>query len=226
MQILNLKRVLLRISVRFLINLAVSLIIIFGGLAFSCAQDSIFGTKTFDNQNTEIIANNASFDKKCSEFLASGNVKIVSKLKSGERIEAFGNSAKYNAKTGKGKIWGKDTKIKYFGKTSPKPVIIRAKEIQFDGCNESVEAYEDVFVIISSGTIISDNVIFDKKTSGAVFEKDKKRPVADIVYNNRKQTYEADKMIFYDSPDVKKIFMEGSVKGKIEMEDITNGIKN
>jgi lipopolysaccharide assembly outer membrane protein LptD (OstA) len=209
-----------------LINLAVSLIIIFCNLAFSCDQDSIFGPKTFDNQNTEIIADNISFDKKHSEFLASVNVKIISKLKSGERIEAFGNSAKYNTKTGKGEIGGKDTMIKYFTKTSPKPVIIRAKEIQFDKGNESIGAYEDVFVITSSGTIISDNVVFDKKTSMAVFEKDKKRPVADIMYDNRKQIYEADKMILYDSSDVKKIFMEGSVKGKIGMEDIADDIKN
>jgi lipopolysaccharide export system protein LptA len=211
-----------------LINLEASLIIIFFVLTFSCAhaQDSIFGYKTFDNQNTEIIADNTSFDNKHSEFIALGNIKVISKLKNGDRIEGFGNAAKYNTKTGKGKIWGKDTMIKYFVKTYPEPVIMHAKEIQFDKGNESIEAYGDVFVITSSGTIISDNIIFDKKTSGAIFEKDKKRPVADIMHDNRKQIYEADKMIFYDSPDVKKIFMEGSVKGKIEMEYIANDIEN
>jgi lipopolysaccharide export system protein LptA len=209
-----------------LIDLAGALVVILGGLAFSRAQDSIFGTKAFDNQNTEIRADNTSFDKKRSEFMAFGNVRIVSKFKNGERVEAFGNFAKYNTQTEKGKIWGKGTMIKYFVKTSTRPVIVCAGEIQFDKTNGNIRAYKDVFVKTSSGIITSDNVVFDKKTSEAVFEKGKKRPVADVMYDSRKQTYEADKMIFYDGPGVKKMFMEGSVKGKIEMEDVENDIEN
>jgi lipopolysaccharide export system protein LptA len=209
-----------------LIDFVVSLAVIFFSLAFSCAQDSIFGSKTFDNKNTEITADKTSFDKKHSEFSASGNVKVVSKLKNDERIEALGNFGQYNTVTGKGKIWGKDTLVKYFVKGSSTPVMMRAKEIQFDKGEESVKAYGDVLVITSSGTISSDNALFDKKTSGAIFEKDQKRPVADFMCEGRKQVYEADKMILYDSKDVKKIFMEGDVKGKIEMEDLPNDTKN
>jgi len=228
MQILNLKQLLLRISERFLINFVVSVSVVFFSTAVSCAQDSIFESKTFDNKNTEIIADKTSFDKKHSEFLASGNVKIVSKFTNGERVEASGSFAKYNTNTGKGKLWsrGKKTSVKYFVKGSSTPVIIWAEEMQFDKNGENIEAYGDVFVVTSSGTIRSDNATFDQKTCGAIFKKDKKRPVAEVGYEGRKQLYEANKIIFYDNNDVKKIFMEGEVKGKIEMEDTINDTKN
>jgi lipopolysaccharide export system protein LptA len=211
-----------------LIDFVVSLSVVFFSTMVSCAQDSIFESKTFDNKNTEIIADRTSFDKKHSEFLASGNVKIVSKFTNGERVEASGSFAKYNTNTGKGKLWGKGkkTSVKYFVKGSSMPVIIWAEEMQFDKNGENIKTYGDVFVVTSSGTIRSDNATFDQKTSGAVFKKDKKRPVAEVRYEGRKQFYEANKMIFYDNNDVKKIFMEGDVKGKIEMEDTINDTKN
>jgi lipopolysaccharide assembly outer membrane protein LptD (OstA) len=209
-----------------LINFVVSLSVVFLSIAVSCAQDSIFKSKTFDNKNTEIIADKTSFDKKHSEFLASGNVKVVSKFKNGDRIEASGRFAKYNTNSGKGKLWGKNTLVKYFVKGSSTPFIMLAKEIKFDKNGENIKAYGDVFIVTSSGTIRSDNVLFDQKISGAVFEKDKIRPVAEVVSEGRKQLYEANKMIFYDTDDGKKIFMEGNVKGKIEMENTINDTKN
>jgi lipopolysaccharide assembly outer membrane protein LptD (OstA) len=202
-----------------LINFIVSLSVVFLSLAVSCAQDSIFKPKTFGNKSTEIIADKTSFDKKRSEFMASGNVKVVSEFKNGDRIEASGRFAKYNINSRKGKLWGKNTLIKYFVKSSSKPFIIWAKEIKFDKNDKNIKAYGDVFIVTFSTTICSDNALFDQKISGVVLEKDKIRPVAEVVSEGRKQLYEADKMIFYDTSDVKKIFMEGNVKGKIEMEN-------
>jgi lipopolysaccharide export system protein LptA len=211
-----------------LINFVVSLSVF--SVAVSYAQTSIFKSKTFDNKNTEIIADKTSFDKKHSEFLASGNVKLVSKFTNGKRIEASGSFAKYNTNEGKVKMWsrGKKTSVKYFVNGSSEPVIIWAEEMQFDKNAENIKAYGNVFVVTSSGTICSDNAMLDQKTSGAVFKKDKKRPLAEVRYGGRKQLYEADKIIFYDNDnnDVKKILMEGHVKGKIEMEDTMNDTKN
>jgi lipopolysaccharide assembly outer membrane protein LptD (OstA) len=211
-----------------LIDFVVSLSLVFFSTVVSCDQDSIFKSKTFDNKNTEIIADKTSFDKKHSEFLASGNVKVMSKFTNGESVEVSGSFAKYNTNAGKGKLWGGDKKasVKYFVKGSSTPVIIWAEEMQFDKNVENIKAYGDVFVVTSSCTIRSDTATFDQKTSGAVFKKDKKRPVAEFRYESKKQFYEANKIIFYDNNDVKKIFLEGDVKGKIEMEDIIDGIKN
>jgi lipopolysaccharide assembly outer membrane protein LptD (OstA) len=213
-----------------LIDFVVSLSVAFFITAISCAQDSIFKSKTFDNKNTEIIADKTSFNKKHSEFLASGNVKIVSKFTSGERVEASGNFAKYNTNAGKVKLWCRDkkTSVKYFVKGSSTPIIIWAEEMQFDKNSENIKAYGDVFVVTSSGTVRSDNATFDQKTSVAVFKKDKKKPIAEVTYKSKKQLYEANKIIFYDTDtnDVKKIFMKGDVKGKIEMEDTINDTKN
>jgi lipopolysaccharide export system protein LptA len=201
-----------------LIDFVVSLFIIFFNTVVFCAQDSIFKSKTFDNKNTEIIADKAFFNKKHSEFLASGNVKIVSRFTNDDRVEALGGFVKYNINAGKGKLWGRDKKIsiKYFVNGPSMPVIIWAEEIEFDKNGENIKAYGDVFVVTSSGVIHSDSVLFDRKISGSIFEKDKTRPVAEIRYEGTKQLYEANKMIFYDNNYV-KIFMEGDVKGKIEM---------
>jgi lipopolysaccharide export system protein LptA len=231
MQILNLKKLLLRINRRFFVEFVVSLSVVFLISIISCAYGSIFETKTFDNENTKITARKTSFDKKKSEILYFGNVQIISKFKSGERVEAFGNFAKYNTITGRGKICGKGTFVKYFyfpeNSSVLVMVVIYAQEVQFDEVEEIIKAFGDVVVINSSGVIHSDNVIFSKKTSRAVFEKDKKRPNINIVYNNRKQFYESDKIIFYDKKkDARKVFMKGSVKGKIEMGDSFNGNKS
>jgi lipopolysaccharide export system protein LptA len=90
----------------------------------------MFETKTFDNKNTEITANETSFDKKKSEFSASGNVRIVSKFKNGDRFEALGRFARYNATTGKGKIWGKNTLVKYFVKAGDQQLQLNVLDVE------------------------------------------------------------------------------------------------
>jgi lipopolysaccharide export system protein LptA len=185
-----------------------------------CAQTvSLFGSETFDAKNIEIKADETSFDKKNSEILASGNVQIVSKFKTGETVKAAGSFAKYSTIGEIGKIWGEGTFIEYFVKNSSSPVSMRAKEIEFDKNGKNIKANGDVVAESSSGTIRADNASFDQKTLAVVFGKGKTRPVAEFMYNGKKQIYNADKIIFYDNEDAKKVFMEGDVKGKIEMED-------
>jgi lipopolysaccharide export system protein LptA len=227
MLILNFKRLLLKINVWLLIDFIVLVGAVFLSADISCAQYSIFGAETFDSKNIEIKADETSFDKKNSGILASGNVQIVLKLKNGETVVVEGSFAKYSTITENGKIWGKNTGIKYYAKGSSSPVIMRAKEIQFDKSGENIKAYHDVVVESSSGTIRADNALFYQKTSGATFEKDKTRPVASFMYDGKKQVYTADKMIFYYSKDARKVLMEGDVKGTIEMEmEGNNDTKN
>ena len=89
-----------------------------------------------------------------------------------------------------------------------------------------MNAYNDVVVTATGGTIYSDNVAFNGKTFNAVFQKYEKRPVVDISYNDNKGYYEADEIVFQGSDGDKKIIMNGSVTGKIKMEDKHNDTKN
>jgi lipopolysaccharide export system protein LptA len=220
MLIPNFRRSLLRNNEWLLINFVVLVGVITLSANIICAQTvSLFGSETFDGRNIEIKADETSFDKRNSEILASGNVQIVSKLKTGETVKASGSFAKYSTIREVGKIWGRGTVIEYFVKNSSSPVTMHAKEIQFDKSGENIKANGDVVVVSSSGTIRSDNALFDKKTSGAVFGKGEIRPVAEFTYKGKKQVYNADKIILYDNEGYKKILMEGDVKGKIEMKD-------
>jgi lipopolysaccharide export system protein LptA len=208
-----------------LIDFIVIAITIFLSADISCAQYSIFNAETFDSKNIEIKADETSFDKKNSEILAYGNVQIVLKLKTGETVIAKGSFAKYNTISEGGEIWGEGTSIKYYVKGSSIPITMHAKKIQFDKNEVSIKAHSDVVVETSSGSIRSDNALFDQKTFSAIFKKDKKRPVAEFWNEDQNQTYTADKITFFNNNDNKKIFMEGDVKGKIKMEG-TNDTKN
>jgi lipopolysaccharide assembly outer membrane protein LptD (OstA) len=158
------------------------------------------------------------YNKKDSFVCASGNVRLYSKTDGGEPFEARGDFADYSLHLQRGKLWGKKTKLKYFLKDSDK-MELSAKEVRIDKKLEILSAHRDVEIATSSGTIYSDNAVFDKKTFSLTAVKENKRPVADVVYDGKKALYAADEMIFYNSKDNKKIVMNGSVKGKINMED-------
>ncbi|MDR3256969.1 MAG: hypothetical protein LBT18_04940 [Endomicrobium sp.] len=175
-------------------------------------------SKAIDDVNV-ITADKMTYNKKSSNLSASSNVKLLSKTQDNEPLEAYGEFAQYCINDEKGKIWGYNTVVKYFMQTSTLPLILNAQEIYVDRKQTALSAYSNVEVITSSGTIYSDNAVFDKKTLSVVFRKDKKRPIADVLYESRKGLYEADEIVFYNSDDNKKIVMNGSVKGKIEMED-------
>ncbi|MDR0723748.1 MAG: hypothetical protein LBF23_00995 [Endomicrobium sp.] len=171
------------------------------------------------NENTIINADEMSYDKENSLISAKGNVKLLSKTKKLEPIEVYGKYSNYNPNTQKGKICG-DVLIKYFVNNSTSPLLLCAKEVYVDKNSQTLNACNDVVVVTSSGTIYADNGSFDKKTSGIIFKKDKKRPVAHVLSSGNKGKYEADEMFFYNSKnDEKKIVMKGSVLGKIKMED-------
>lgn len=175
-------------------------------------------SKAVSGRNT-IQSDRMTYLKKDFLVTAAGNVRLYSKTDDMEPVEAQGQYAEYYTNTDKGRLWGKNTNIKYFMKSSEAPLVLNAQEIYIDRNLETLSAYKDVEVITSSGTIFSDNAVFDKKNDSIVMEKDSKRPVADVMYDGRKGIYEADKMIFYNADDNKKIVMTGDVVGTIEMED-------
>jgi lipopolysaccharide export system protein LptA len=174
-------------------------------------------SKAVNGRNT-IKSDKMVYNKKSSFVSASGNVRLYSKTDDGEPLEAKGDFADYNLSLQRGKLWGKKTNLKYFPKGGDK-MEVNSKELLIDRNLETLSAYKDVEIVTSSGTIYSDNAVFDKKTSSLKAVKEKKRPLADVIYDGRKGRYVADEMIFYNSKDDKKIAMTGNVKGKIEMND-------
>ena len=175
-------------------------------------------SKAVNNKNT-IEADIMTYDKIRELVDASGNVKLFSKTDEGELVKAYGDFAAYNMKEEKGRLWGKKTFVEYFMKDSEKPLMLNAEEIDLDKNLKKLYAHKNVEIITTSGTIVSDNAVFDKKTYSVVMIKDEKRPVADVYYDGRRGLYEADMMTFYNADDKKKIIMTGQVTGKIEMED-------
>lgn len=179
------------------------------------------GNSKATNDKGAIVADEMSYDKQNSKFFATGNVRLVSKTQKGEPFEAYGNFAKYDMNTQKGKIWGDYAVIKYYVSNSTDPFVLHAKEIYVVGKTQIFNAYENVGVVTSAGTVYADNGFFDGATLEMTFKKDKKRPIANVIFGSGKGLYEADEMIFYNynSEDNKRIVMNGSVVGKIEMKD-------
>jgi lipopolysaccharide assembly outer membrane protein LptD (OstA) len=175
-----------------------------------------------------MTASKMIYDKKNSFLSAFDNVTLLSKMQNGERLEVCGNFAHYYINDKKGEFWGDNTVAKYFARDSSStlPIILRAQKIYIDRNLETLNAYDDVIIETSSGTVYSDNAIFNGKTLSAVFQKHIKRPIAHVSYGDRKEFYEADEMILNIAEDNKKIIMNGGVAGKIEMEDKTNDTQN
>ena len=174
-------------------------------------------SKAVNGRNT-IKSDKMTYNKKDSYVSASGNVRLYSRTDDDEPLEARGDFANYSLQLQQGKLWGKKINVKYFLKDSDKWEL-NAKEAVIDRNIETLSAYKDVEIITSSGTIYSDNAVFDKKTFSLTAVKENKRPVADVIYDGKKGLYEADEMIFYNSKNDKKIVMNGGVKGRIQTED-------
>jgi lipopolysaccharide assembly outer membrane protein LptD (OstA) len=171
-----------------------------------------------------MTASKMIYAKKNSFLSAFDNVTLLSKMQNGEWFEVCGKFAYYYINDKKGKFWGDNTVAKYFvqNSSSTLPIILYAQEIYIDRNLKTLNAYDDVIIETSLGTVYSDNAVFNGKTLNAVFQKYKKRPIAHVSYGDRKEFYEADEMIFNIAEGNKKIIMNGGVAGKIEMEDKTN----
>jgi lipopolysaccharide export system protein LptA len=181
------------------------------------------GNSKISSDLNTITASNVIYNKSKYVVSAYGDVRFLSNLKDNKKtIEGYGNFARYDMNGKKGKIWGDAIlKLKHFANNSNLTTItICAREVYIDDNLKTLKACNDVEVVTSYGKVYSDNAVFSQKEDlYTVFEKDKKRPVANIFHDGGKGVYKADKMVFCDSKEKKRIIMSGLVEVKIEMED-------
>lgn len=180
------------------------------------------GNSKISSDLNTITASNVIYNKSKSVVSAYGDVRFLSNLKGNKKtIEGYGNFARYDMNEKKGKIWG-DTilKLKHFTNNSNlPPTTICAHEVYIDDNLKTLKACNDVEVVNSYGKVYSDNAVFSQKENlHTVFEKNKKRPVANIFHDGGKGVYEADKIVFCYS-NKKRVIMSGLVEVKIEIED-------
>jgi lipopolysaccharide export system protein LptA len=185
-------------------------------------------SKIISDWNT-ITAENIIYDRGKSVISSQGDVRFLlnSKNNESEAIEGYGNFIRYNVNEKNGKIWG-DTilKLKCFINDSSYPIILCAQEIYVDDNLKILKAHSNVEVMTSYGKICSDNAVFSRKESYAVFEKDKQRPVANVFHGGIRGICEADRMGFYNLYDEKRIIMNGSVEVKIEIKEKKSDTQN
>ncbi|MDR1926917.1 MAG: hypothetical protein LBQ13_04575 [Endomicrobium sp.] len=156
------------------------------------------GNSKATNNTDTITACKMSYDTAKSVLFASGSVKLFSKTEKGKFFKTYGNFVEYNMDSQKGKIFGDYAIIEHYAHNVTSPLILSAKEIYIDIKEQTLSAYK----------------------------KGEKRPVVKVDNAGRKELYEADEIILYNSYD-KKIVMNGSVVVKIETrEDEYNDAKN
>ncbi|MDR2709189.1 MAG: hypothetical protein LBC07_04360 [Elusimicrobiota bacterium] len=95
--------------------------------------------------------------------------------------------------------------------------MVQAQEMIYDKKKGQVSAFGNVVVITTSGTIKSDNAVFDSTLNTVVMKTDKKRPSAYLIYDRQKGNYTADTMTFFNY-QYKIILMQGNVRAKIFVE--------
>ncbi|MDR3244336.1 MAG: hypothetical protein LBT79_06255 [Elusimicrobiota bacterium] len=160
-----------------------------------------------------------TYNKKSSLISVSGAVEMYMKNDEGEPLEAFGDYGRYEMDKKLGALYGNLIRVKYYMKDSSEPMFMNSKEIYFDENKNTLKALSDVEIITTSGTIYSDNAVFYRDNNSVIVRKDIKRPVADIIYDDKKGKFTSDIMLLEKKEDIGSIKMRGKVVGKIEMEE-------
>ncbi|MDR3049039.1 MAG: hypothetical protein LBV16_04280 [Elusimicrobiota bacterium] len=217
------------ISVLFLISFAASIfaaeskkVIITGDILNIQKKGEVIisegNSKAVSEDNT-MLSKTMTYNKTSSLISAKGLVKIYMKNEEGEPLEAFGDYATYKTDTQLGALFGDLINIKYYMKDSQEPMLMNSKEVYFDGDKKNVKALVDVEIITTSGTIYSDNAYFYREGNSVIVKKDKKRPIADVIFEDKKGKFAADAMKIEKKDNIGSIKMRGRVIGKIKIDE-------
>ena len=164
-----------------------------------------------------IKADKMEYRQNSGQIFACGNVKFF--LNNNEtKVNAFAQNAIYNVDNYTGKLWGGEPLIEYKIKDSTETIKLYADIFYLENGLESAKAQDNVKIISSSGTIISDNALIDRNTKSLYMYKDIKKPQVTALQEDKKAVFEADEiyMLYED----KKVTMRNNVKGKIIIENI------
>jgi lipopolysaccharide assembly outer membrane protein LptD (OstA) len=177
-------------------------------------------SKVVENGNV-IMADTLVYDKKRAIIFGFGNIKLLLKTLDNDLIEAYCEFCKYCINNESGSLWDGSNSVilKYFVHNLTSPIILHAHKIHVDLKQKVLNAYDDVEVITSFGTVFSDNVVFDKEMFNVVFRKDRKRPTANVLCGEKKMFCEADEIFLCNFSNKRKIIMSGFVIGKITVKD-------
>jgi lipopolysaccharide export system protein LptA len=183
------------------------------------------GEKTIVKGNAKIVrsSNTVTSDKMTyyknnSNVDASGNVVFFVNNEDGSIIKATSEEAVYNTNDSSGQLWGGRPTIEYNLKNSTDTMYLYADKLYVDNDFEYADAEGNVEIVSSSGTIISENALLDKKANTLFMHKNKKKPQINAYQNDKKAEFKADEIsLFYNEKTVK---MNKNVEGKITMDTL------
>ena len=170
--------------------------------------------------NYNIMSNEMTYYRKSDDVDAKGNVLFIVKNEDGSIIKASAANANYNTKLLNGKMWGDNPFVEYELKNSSDTIFLYMDTLYLNDNFESVKAIDNVRIISSSGTIISDNALLKKEDNSLYMEKDKNKPQVNVWQEDKKAEFKADEIsLLYDKKTVK---MNNNVEGKIIFESLDN----
>ena len=166
------------------------------------------------------MSNEMTYYRKSDDVDAKGNVLFIVKNEDGSIIKASAANANYNTKLLNGKMWGDNPFVEYELKNSSDTIFLYMDTLYLNDNFESVKAIDNVRIISSSGTIISDNALLKKEDNSLYMEKDKNKPQVNVWQEDKKAEFKADEIsLLYDKKTVK---MNNNVEGKIIFESLDN----
>lgn len=176
------------------------------------------GNAKIERGSSTVTSDKMTYYKDNSNVDASGNVKFLVNNEDGSIIKAMSQEAIYNTKNSSGQLWGGRPTVEYNLKNSTDTMYLYADKLYVDNDFEYADAEGNVEIISSSGTIISENALLDRKANTLFMHKNKKKPQINAHQSDKKAEFKADEIsLFYNEKTVK---MNKNVEGKITMDTL------
>jgi len=169
--------------------------------------------------NNILQADSMIQDKVSNIVEAAGNIRFQTCSSDKEPIYATSGKARYDISGEKGSLWENRPHIIYYVKDSTGPVHLFADELQFNKKNEEIAGSGQVEILTSSASVYAPSALFLQKEKKMTFSGNP-QPKLIILQEKQQGTYTADRITMLI--DRKKVIMEGSVHGKMSVNDTGN----
>jgi len=174
------------------------------------------GNAKIERKNTVVTSDKMTYYKDSSQVEATGNVKLFVINKDSSTINSSSQEAVYNTENSSGQLWGGSPCVEYKVKDSTDTLYMYADKFYLGQDSSSARAQDNVKIISSSGTIVSDNAYLDRQEKTLFMQKDENKPRIIFLQEDKTADFKADEILMLYNE--KTVQLNENVEGKIIMD--------